>query len=130
MLFNVLGDLIAPLVNRNTIKAEYYSANSKQIQAAYKYEQAIINAYVEVANQLSSSSNLTESLKLRTEQVNALNASISIASNLFKSAEADYMEVLMTQRDALEAKFELVETKMNQLKTSVNLYKALGGGWK
>lgn len=130
MLFNVLGDLIAPLVNRNAIKAEYYSANSKQIQAAYKYEQAIINAYVEVANQLSSSSNLTESLKLRTEQVNALNASISIASNLFKSAEADYMEVLMTQRDALEAKFELVETKMNQLKTSVNLYKALGGGWK
>lgn len=130
MLFNVLGDLIAPLVNRNAIKAEYYSANSKQIQAAYKYEQAIINAYVEVANQLSSSSNLTESLKLRTEQVNALNTSISIASNLFKSAEADYMEVLMTQRDALEAKFELVETKMNQLKTSVNLYKALGGGWK
>jgi NodT family efflux transporter outer membrane factor (OMF) lipoprotein len=130
LLFSLMGDLIAPLVNRNAIKAEYYSANSKQIQAAFKYEQAIINGYVEVANQLSNTANLNESLKLRTEQVNALNASISIASNLFKSAEADYMEVLMTQRDALEAKFELVETKMNQLKTSVNLYKALGGGWK
>ena len=36
----------------------------------------------------------------------------------------------MTQRDVLEARFELVETKMLQLNAYVNIYKALGGGWQ
>jgi outer membrane protein TolC len=40
------------------------------------------------------------------------------------------MEVLLTQRDALESKFELIETKKNQMNAFVNMYKALGGGWK
>jgi multidrug efflux system outer membrane protein len=38
--------------------------------------------------------------------------------------------VLMTQRDALESKLELVETKRDQLNAGVNMYKFLGGGWK
>jgi outer membrane protein TolC len=37
--------------------------------------------------------------------------------------------VLLTQRDALEAKMELVETKLNQFNTITNMYRALGGGW-
>ncbi|MFT5773479.1 MAG: multidrug efflux system outer membrane protein, partial [Algoriphagus sp.] len=43
---------------------------------------------------------------------------------------ADYMEVLLTQRDALESKFDLIDTKMNQLIAKVTIYRALGGGWK
>jgi outer membrane protein TolC len=42
---------------------------------------------------------------------------------------AEYTEVLFTQRDALESKFDLTETKMQQLNASVNVYRALGGGW-
>jgi outer membrane protein, multidrug efflux system len=40
------------------------------------------------------------------------------------------MEVLLTQRDALESKFELIETRMAQMNARVNIYQALGGGWK
>lgn len=61
--------------------------------------------------------------------MDALTQSVTISNDLFKSARADYMEVLLTQREALEAKFELVETKMQQLKTTVAVYRALGGGW-
>lgn len=42
---------------------------------------------------------------------------------------ADYTEVLFTQRDALESKFDLTETKMQQLNATVKAYRALGGGW-
>ena len=59
-----------------------------------------------------------------------MNESITIATNLFKSAKADYMEVLLTQRDALDARIELVETKMHQMDAWVSLYRALGGGWR
>ncbi|MFT7085373.1 MAG: NodT family efflux transporter outer membrane factor (OMF) lipoprotein [Vicingaceae bacterium] len=130
LLYNLAGDLIAPLVNRNAIKANYLSSNNKQIQAIYNYEQTILNAYVEVVNQLSKIENLNKSFDLKSQQVDALNTSITISTSLFQSARADYMEVLLTQRDALEAKMELVETKNDQLNALVQMYQALGGGWK
>lgn len=60
----------------------------------------------------------------------SLNESIEISNQLFQSARADYMEVLLTQRDALEARTELIETKKEQFSAKVNLYRALGGGWQ
>ncbi|MFC7774255.1 TolC family protein [Flavobacterium sp. GCM10027622] len=129
LLYSLAGDLMAPLINRNAIKASYNTANAKQIQAVYKYEQTILNGYVEVANQVSKIDNLKKSYDLRFKQVEALTASVAISNELFRSARADYMEVLLTQRDALESKFDLVETKMQQLNAMVSIYKALGGGW-
>ena len=88
-----------------------------------------MNAYIEVANQLSKISNLEKSYNLKDKQVQALTQSITISNDLFRSTRADYMEVLLTQRDALESKFELIETKKQQMNTVVNIYQALGGGW-
>jgi len=130
ILYNVAADLVAPLVNRNAIKAGYFSSGSKQMQAIYDYERTILGAYTEVVNQMAMVENLNSSYNFRTQQVEALNQSINISTFLFKSARADYMEVLMTQRDALEAKLELIETKKKQLNASVNIYQSLGGGWR
>lgn len=130
ILYNIAGDLLAPLINRKAIKANYLNANAKQIQAIYEYEKTILNAFIEVSNQVSKVDNLKKNYDLKEKQVEALSQSINIASNLFKSARADYMEVLLTQRDALEAKMELIDTKIEQMNTKVNVYKSLGGGWK
>lgn len=130
LLYSLTGDLIAPLINRNAIKASYYSANAKQIQAVYNYEKTILNAYIEVSNQLSKMDNMAKTYDLKAKQVEALNASIAISNDLFLSTRADYMEVLLTQRDALESKFDLIETKLQQMNAMVNIYHALGGGWK
>lgn len=129
ILYSLAGDLVAPLVNKNAIKATYMNASARQIQAVYNYQRTILNAYVEVANQLSKIGNLEKSYDLKSKQVDALTMSINISNDLFKSARADYMEVLLTQRDALESKFELVETKKQQMNAMVNVYRALGGGW-
>jgi outer membrane protein TolC len=130
LLYNMAADVMAPLVNRNAIKASYYAAGSKQSQAILRYEQTLLNAYIEVVNQLSMIDNLQQRYALKAEQVEALTQSISISTNLFQSARADYMEVLLTQRDALEATMELIETKQQQLSASVNAYRAVGGGWR
>jgi outer membrane protein TolC len=129
LIYSAAGELLAPLINRNALKAYYYSANAKQIQNVYNYEQTILNAYIEVANQVSNINNLRRSYDLKQQQVDALVESITISTTLFRSARADYMEVLLTQRDALEARFELVETKMQQMHAMVGIYQALGGGW-
>ncbi|CAM3561153.1 TolC family protein [Zobellia roscoffensis] len=129
LIYSVFGELTAPLINRNAIKAAYTGASAKQLQAVYTYEQTILNAYVEVVNQLAKIDNFEKSYDLRSKEVDALTASIDISNRLFRSARADYMEVLLTQRDALEARVELVETKQKQMNAVVNVYRALGGGW-
>ena len=129
LIYSVFGELTAPLINRNAIKAAYTGASAKQLQAVYTYEQTILNAYVEVVNQLAKIDNFEKSYDLRSKEVDALTASIDISNRLFRSARADYMEVLLTQRDALEARVELIETKQKQMSAVVNVYRALGGGW-
>ncbi|MDD5268582.1 MAG: TolC family protein [Methylococcales bacterium] len=126
----IAGELVAPLVNKNAIIAEYKNANAKQVQAAYEYEQSIINAYAEVANQLSNIDNLDKNYQLKIKQVDALVQSIDVSTQLFRSARADYLDVLLSQRDALEAKKDLIETKQKQIIAMVDLYKSLGGGWQ
>jgi NodT family efflux transporter outer membrane factor (OMF) lipoprotein len=130
ILANLAGDLTAPLVNRLAIKGAYVTANARQVAAAYAYERTVLNAYVEVANQQAKVSNIQNSFNLKNQQVDALSRSIALATSLFQYGRADYMEVLLTQRDALEAKLELIETKRNQLSTMVDIYRALGGGWR
>ncbi|KAF2509387.1 TolC family protein [Flavobacterium zhairuonense] len=130
LLYSLAGDLAAPLINRNAIKAEFSSANARQLQALYNYDKTILNAYLEVSNQLSKIDNLQKSYDLKSQQVDALNKSIDVSNDLFKSARVDYFEVLMTQRDALEANLELIDTKKEQLNAAVHVYRDLGGGWK
>ena len=89
-----------------------------------------MNAYLEVANQMSKIDNLEKSYAFKQKQSEALVQSIDIANQLFKNNRADYLEVLMTQRDLLETKMQLIETKEKQLSTVVAIYKSLGGGWK
>lgn len=129
LIYSAVGDIVGPLINRNAIKAGYNTANSKQIQAVYEYEKAILSGYIEVVNQLSKMDNLKKSYDLKENQVKALTESIDLSTRLFQSARIEYIEVLLTQREALESKMELVETKKDQLMARVNVYQALGGGW-
>jgi len=129
VLYSLVGDVVGPLINRNAIKAEYKNANDRQLQAIFEYEKSILNGYIEVANQLSNIENLRKNYELKAGQVDALNESIDISLRLFQSARADYMEVLLVQREALDSKLELIETKKEQLTARIKMYQALGGGW-
>ena len=130
MLFNFAGDLVAPLVNRMAIRAAYNNANARQLQRVYEYERSILNGYLDVVNQLSSVNNFALSYDTKGHEVEILSQSIEISNSLFSSARADYLEVLLTQREVLKSKMELIEIKLKQMNAKVNIYKALGGGWR
>ncbi len=130
LLFGLGADVLAPLVNRNGLKANYAASTARQTQAVLQYQRAVLNGYLEVTNQLANVANLAGAFEAKTKEVNALTTSVEIAGNLFQSARADYTEVLITQRDALEARFDLIDTRLQQLTAAVNVYRALGGGWQ
>ena len=130
LMYSLAGDLMMPVINKAGIRAAFNNANAIQMEALYNYQKSILNGYVEVTNELSNIQNLEKAYQLKSQEVNALNSSVDLSNELFRSARANYLEVLMAQRDALAAKLELVESKKNQLMSITNMYKVLGGGWK
>lgn len=128
--YNLVGELAGPLINKSAIKANFQTADAKQIQALYEYDKTILNAYLDVANLMSKIKNIDQYYQLKSQETKALDQSIDIANQLFRNSRADYLEVLLNQRDALDAKMELIEAKQKQLSTVVDIYKSLGGGWK
>ncbi|MDW8296005.1 MAG: efflux transporter outer membrane subunit [Raineya sp.] len=130
LIFSLFGDMITPLINRNAIQANYFSAHHRQAQIIYRYQQRVLNAYLEVQTQLSAISNFSNSYQTKKREAEILSKSVDIAGDLYKYARADYMEVLLTQREALNVRMELTEIKLRQLLAKVNIYRALGGGWQ
>lgn len=125
---NVAGNMVAPLINKKAIKADYMSANAKQLQAIYNYQMTILGAYTEVVNKLSMVDNYSKSIEIKKRQLEALEASVDVASKLFQNARAEYIDVLFAQRDLMDARLVLIETKNLQLSAIVTAYQSLGGG--
>jgi multidrug efflux system outer membrane protein len=130
LAYNLMGDLMTPLINRKALIARIQSADSYQTQRVLEYEQALLQAYTEVLNQVSKIKNLQQSFETKQREVILLNDSIEMANSLFRYAKADYVEVLLVQEEKLKAQQELLEVKMNLIGSRVDLYRALGGGWK
>lgn len=128
--YKLAARITMPLINRKAIEASYLSANNQQIQAIYEYEFTLLKAFTEVSNQLVRLKNLKGKFENKQKQVEALKNSVQVAETLFKAGRTDYIEVLLAQRDLIEAEVELVEIKQAQLEASIGLYKALGGGWR
>jgi NodT family efflux transporter outer membrane factor (OMF) lipoprotein len=137
ILVNFAGDLVTPLVNKRAIRADYQSANARQLQSVYNYQRVILNGFTEVVNRVSKVRNYSQSIEIKNQQVQALDKSVDIATKLYYAAflggaegahRSDYMNVLFAQRDLFEARMVLIETKQEQLSAIVNVYQALGGG--
>lgn len=126
---NAAGELVAPLINKRAIQAEYLSANARQLQAIYDYQRTVLNAFTEVVNSIAKVENYRRSVEIKASEVQALDLSVSIATDLFQNARAEFSDVLFSQRDLLEARTALIEAKQQQLAAIVNAYQALGGGY-
>lgn len=128
LAYGATANLAGPLINRSALKAAFKGASAHQVAAVYNYQQTVLKAYTEVVNELSMIRNMAQGYELKSKQTEALVDSVSLSNRLFESARADYTEVLLTQREALEARVDLVEMRQSQLMAAVKAYKALGGG--
>ncbi len=130
LAYSALGSLITPLINRSAIKSEFRAAKGYQLEALYNYQKAILNGYVEVHNELSRLDNFEKIAALKATQVSILVRSIETSTELFKSGQASYVEVLLAQRSSISSRIDLVRAQQERYGAYVNLYKALGGGWQ
>lgn len=122
------GGIMTPFINRAAIKADYLTANARQLQAVYNYQQVLLQAYAEVVTNLNAAANLDRSVNAKKQQLKSLESAVDVATKLYLAARAEYIEVLFTQRELLAAKVELIELKQRQLAAVIAAYRALGGG--
>ncbi len=130
LAYSLMGTLVAPIINMKSLEAAFNTAQANQLSAMYNYQKVILNAYVEVANQLSNIKNLQQAGELKKQQSETLKQSIEAANELYKSTRASYLEVLLAQQSALQANLQLIDVTKQQRLATIGIYKALGGGWK
>lgn len=126
--YSLAGGLVAPLINRAAIKAEFQKAGAAELEALAAYQQSIVTAYVEVHNQQARIRLLDDLHQVKRRQVALLTQSVATSDDLFATRRATYLEVLNAQQTALEGRLELVDVKKRQFQLQLSLYKALGGG--
>jgi outer membrane protein, multidrug efflux system len=125
---NIAGGLVGPLVNRRAIRAQYLTANARQLQSIYNYQRVILNAFTEVINRMTKVENYSRSIEVRKQQLDTLVRAVEVADDLFQLARTEYIDVLYAQRDLRDARVALIDTKMEQLFAIADTYQALGGG--
>jgi NodT family efflux transporter outer membrane factor (OMF) lipoprotein len=127
--YSILGGLTAPLFNRNMIRGEYRKASASQLESFYSYQQSILQGFQEVATQLNKIENLQESYQFKSLEVTTLEEGVAVSNDLFIAGFASYLEVVTAQKSVLAAELDAIDTKQQQFNATIDLYRALGGGW-
>ncbi|MDN3583510.1 TolC family protein [Mucilaginibacter flavus] len=128
--YGLIGGLTAPIFNRKGIKAEYERTIAEEKIAVYNYQKTILSGFQEVNNNLSGINNYNQAFEFKRRELLALNNALSVANDLYVVGRANYLEIITAQRSVLDAELELANIKRNIFLSSVNLYQAVGGGWR
>ena len=127
---NIIGGLTQPVFNKRAIKTQHEVAKAQQEQAFLNFKKTLLTAGNEVSNALFDFNAESEKFEFREKEVEALRNAESNSEELLKNGYANYLDLLTARQSALSAELNMINNKLNQLLSVVNLYEALGGGWK
>ena len=130
VVFGAVAGLAGPVLNRAQVRADYRQAVASNYQGYYRYQQTLQTGFREVVVGLQGLENFRAVADLRAREVAQLQSAVATSNELFVAGYASYLEVITAQRSVLEAELSLADARQAQLLQSVNLYRALGGGWQ
>jgi NodT family efflux transporter outer membrane factor (OMF) lipoprotein len=126
----VVGGLTQPIFNSRKIKTQYEVSQALQEQALLKFKYALLVAGKEVSDAMYSMEAASEKIEIKENENEAYNLATDYSQELLDNGLANYLEVLTAQERALASSLDLVAAKNNRLQAIVDLYEALGGGWR
>jgi NodT family efflux transporter outer membrane factor (OMF) lipoprotein len=127
---NIVGGLAQPLLNGRRIRTQYEVSQAKQEQARLQYLQTFLTATADVSDALYSFEATTEKIAVKQKEFEAYNDAVRYSEALVNNGLANYLQVLIARERSLASSLTLAENKSTRLKYLVQLYEALGGGWK
>jgi multidrug efflux system outer membrane protein len=129
-IWMLVASAAGPIFTGGQLKGQYRAAMAAYDQAKFQYLQGTLKAFQEVSDALVSEEKLTQQEDQQMREVSALEESVVIAEKRYRGGLASYYEVLEAQQLLFPAQIALSQTRRNRLLAVVQLYKALGGGWK
>jgi NodT family efflux transporter outer membrane factor (OMF) lipoprotein len=122
--------LTQPIFNRRALKTNLTVAEAQQEAALYGFRNSLLVASQEVSNALSLHEKALAKSTVRGNQLTALSKSVEYTQELLRNGFANYTEVITARQSLLFAQLGKVSDRLQQLQATVNLYRALGGGWR
>ncbi len=128
--FGVFSAAIAtPLLNAQVLGFQQEAVEAQNKQALAQYQQTVLTAFREVEDALVAVRTTRVQGEAQQQQVAALQSALKLAELRYKGGLANYLDVLVARRNLFEAELALTSTRRLLLASTVQLYKALGGGW-
>ena len=127
---NIIGGLTQPLFNQRRLKTQKEVAIAQQEQSLLQFKKTLLVAGSEVSNALFSYESETSKFEFRKNEVEALRTAETNSEELLKNGYANYLDLLTARELALNAELNIIDSKLQQLVSVVDLYEALGGGWR
>ena len=129
-VWSVAAEFSGPLFRAGMLYAEYKAAVARWEEAKARYELTALRSFAEVSDALVARDLLREQRVARAVESQQLQESVNLSLIRYKQGMASYFEVLQAQQDLFPALFQLAQTRLDELRTVIRLYKVLGGGWK
>ncbi|AMC34358.1 efflux transporter outer membrane subunit [Janthinobacterium sp. B9-8] len=128
--WSFLGNLAAPLFDNGRTAANVDGATARQKQAVANYRLSIQQAFAETQSALIARSSSAKIVAAQQLQLDSLSRQLKLATLRYDNGFSGYLEVLDAQRSLFQAQLNLAAAQRDQLNATVDLYKAMGGGWK
>lgn len=130
LLGGITGELTAPIFKNKTLKTNWEVAKIEREKSELALQQTVVEAVSEVSGAVITVDKLREQLEFARLRVENSAKAVRNANLLFRSGYATYLEVITAQGNALNSDLALVELRQEHLESYVDLYRALGGGWR
>ncbi|MCO6430036.1 MAG: efflux transporter outer membrane subunit [Deltaproteobacteria bacterium] len=127
--WSIGGSLLGPLIDFGRSSSAIDAAEAEAKEALLGYEQSVIQAVREVEDALVAIRTTREGQKYRENQVTAARNAATLSRTRYDEGIAPYLEVLDIERSLFEAELGASNQRETYLRSVVQLYKALGGGW-
>lgn len=124
------ASLLQPLYARGLNNAQLRRAEAQQKIALYEFRQKLLDAGIEVNNALIALKTAQSMVKIDKKQIVHLQAAVWNTQLLMKHGNTNYLEVLTAQQKLLQAELSEISDRYEEIRSVINLYHALGGGYK
>jgi len=124
------GALLGPLFQGGRLYYNYKGAKAGWQEAVLQYQRTVLNALAEVSDAVTARGKVAEAKVELARQVTALEEAVRLALARYNNGLASYYEVLEAQQQLFPAEVALARNELDQLVATIQLYRALGGGWQ
>ncbi len=127
---NVVAGLAQPLLNKRAIRTNYEVSLANQQTAYLNFRKAILTAGKEVSDAIRVYSVQDQYIDLKQKELVNYKNSVNYSQELVNYGMANYLEVLNASVNSLNAELNIANAQYSKMKAGIELYQALGGGWK